>query len=127
MGRSLILLVWIVVGTWTSSALALDSTEKTFPQDITLSDLAPLKLAIQRHLAISAEPTVFIAMARIGESGMVYLCGLTDGGSRSTSILFFAKKADGAIKIEEIDSNSKVDGKAKELCDSHGFRTPIPG
>lgn len=66
-------------------------------------------------------------MARIGESGGVYLCGLTDGGSVSTSILFFAHKTDGAVEVEEIDSDFKVDGRAKKLCDTHGFRTPIPG
>ncbi|ESZ73046.1 hypothetical protein X727_04505 [Mesorhizobium sp. L103C119B0] len=127
MTRSLVLLAWIVVGTWASSALAQDATEKTFPHDTTLSDAAPLKLAIRKHLAILTEPTVFIAMARIGESGVVYLCGLTDGGSVSNSILFFAKKADGAIEVEEIDSDPKVDDRAKKLCDTHGFRTPVPG
>ncbi|MER9926044.1 hypothetical protein NKJ84_24615 [Mesorhizobium sp. M0048] len=45
----------------------------------------------------------------------------------STSILFFAHKTDGAVEVEEIDSDSKVDGRAKKLCDTHGFRTPIPG
>ncbi|RWN55069.1 hypothetical protein [Mesorhizobium sp.] len=127
MTRNLIILAWIVVGAWTSSALAQDATEKTFPHDITLSDVAPLKLAIRKHLAISTEPTVWIAMARIGESGGVYLCGLTDGGRVSTSILFFAHQIDGAVEVEEIDSDSKIDGRAKKLCDTHGFRTPIPG
>jgi hypothetical protein len=127
MTRGLVLLVWIVVGTWASSSLAQDATEKAFPHDTTLSDLAPLKLAIRKHLAISMEPTVFIAMARMGESRVVYICGLTDGGSVSTSILFFAKRTEGAVEVEEIDSDSKVDGRAKKLCDAHGFRTPIPG
>lgn len=128
MTRGLILLAWIVLGTWTSSALAQDAAEKTFPHDITLADMAPLKLAIRKYLAISAEPTVLIATARRGERGVVYLCGLTDDGNFwAASILFFAKKANGAVEVEEIDRNSKVDGRAKKLCDTHGFRTPIPG
>lgn len=124
MKRGLILVASIILGIWTSSALALDAAEKTFPHDATLSDLAPLKLAIRKRLAISAEPAVFLVMARKGESGVVYLCGLTDGRSESASILFFAKKADGTIDVEETDSSSKADGRAKKLCDTHGFRIP---
>ncbi|WP_160147394.1 hypothetical protein [Methylopila sp. Yamaguchi] len=70
---------------------------------------------------------MFIAMARVGGNGVVYLSGVTDGGSASTSNLFFAHKKGEAIEVLEIDSGSKINSRAKKLCDTHGFQTPIPG
>ncbi|WP_192178076.1 hypothetical protein [Mesorhizobium amorphae] len=103
------------------------AAEHSTPHATTLDDLPPLKLAIQRHLVIEANPTVYIAQARIGESGTIYLCGLTDGGNFRPAVLFFAEKRNGTIEIMALDKNPKVDDIAKTLCDTHGFRTPIPG
>ncbi|UVC16825.1 hypothetical protein [Mesorhizobium onobrychidis] len=103
------------------------AAEHTTPHPTTLDDLPPLKLAIQRHLVIEASPIVWIAQARIGESGTIYLCGLTDGGIFSSAVLFFAENRNGTMQIMALDKNPKVDDIAKTLCDMHGFRTPIPG
>jgi hypothetical protein len=125
--RLSLVLVTVVAVACSASALPTYAAEQTTPNPTTLEDLPPLKLAIQRHLAIEANPTVYIAQGRIGESGTIYLCGLTDGGIFRRAVLFFAEKRNGAIEIMALDKNPKVDDVAKTLCDTHGFRTPIPG
>jgi hypothetical protein len=89
--------------------------------------MPPLKLAIQRRLKIEVDPTIYIAQARIGDDGTIYLCGLTDGAGWQWASLFFATKRNGAIEVVAVDKDPKVDVIAKSLCDTHGFRTPVPG